>query len=135
MNYKHENLTSKRMLNIIEKNKMCLLGVTEENVPYIIPVYYECDYRDNTLVICIKSKSYGMKMRFMNNNDNVCLYFDNKNNNCIETIVAFGKVYIDKSSKNKKESNINIVIDKISGRKYTSETNCFCNRPRLFHYK
>lgn len=130
---KYQKMTKKEILNIIECNNLCLISTCEDNEPYIIPVHYESDYRDNTLIITIKSKSIGKKIRYMNNNDRVCLYFDFQNNYCIKTIIAYGTVFIDDDSECDDKVEINIVIDKVTGRKY----DCISKKSnsRLYTYK
>lgn len=107
-------MNSDEILGLIKVCNMCVLGITENNVPYIVPVNYKSEFRDQTLLIKIKSKNYGMKVRYMKNNNNVCVHFQRKTKNIIESITGFGNACIDKN----KEANINIIIKKISGRKY-----------------
>lgn len=131
MNY--EKMTKKEILNLVECNNICLLSVSENDNPYIIPVYYESDYRDNTLIITIKSKNIGKKIRYIKSNDKACLYFDCKNNSSIKTVIAFGTLYIDEDEECDDKINISIVIDKISGRKHSIV--CPRSKNRLYHYK
>lgn len=120
MNYKYQKMSVKEIIYLVNNNNFCVLGTSENDIPYLIPVYYESDYRDYTLVLKVNSKNYGKKVRYMNNNDNICVYFSKKSNNVLQTIIGIGKVFIEEKSSKNKNSEINIVIGKISGRKYNT---------------
>lgn len=78
MNYNYHKMSQKEILNVVECGKICVMGVCNDSIPYLIPVKYESYYRDNTLVIIIKSKGYGMKVRCISENEKIGLYFDKK---------------------------------------------------------
>jgi uncharacterized protein len=57
---------------IIQKAKVCRLGLAENDIPYIVPVFY--GYKDNALYIhCAKT---GRKADMIKKNNKVCFQMD-----------------------------------------------------------
>lgn len=125
MKYNYEKLDNKEVLDIIKSNNICILGCSQKEKTYMCPLNYESDYRDYNLVIKIKSLDIGKKIRYIKNNNQVCLYFDICNQNIIKSIIAYGEAYIDRTKKDKKYLEINIIINKFSGRKYLLNNKIF----------
>ena len=63
-------------LDIIEKCKYCRLGLSENNIPYIIPINYGFSYDNNKLVLYFHSAKEGRKLDIIQKNNNACFEID-----------------------------------------------------------
>jgi uncharacterized protein len=99
MRRKDREITDKStILEIISKTEICYLGMSRENMPYIVPLNF--GYDDNTVYFhCAKQ---GEKIDILKTNPNVCLVFniDNQLVNDVpqddwtmyyKSVIAFGK--------------------------------------------
>ena len=105
---------------IIEKAKVCRLGMVNGNKPYIVPLCF--GYRDNALYFHGSLK--GMKIDLIRENPNVCFEFDlltetiESENACdwsmkYQSIIGFGKaVFIEESDE--KRNAISIIMGQYS---------------------
>ena len=60
----------------IGKCKVCRIGLSENNMPYIVPVNFGYDYEDNTLTLYFHSAKEGKKTDIIKNNNNACFEMD-----------------------------------------------------------
>ena len=99
-------------LNIIKKCKVCRIGLSENNVPYIIPLNYGYIYENNLLTIYFHSALEGKKLDIIKANNNACFEIDCDNkliegeNACdygytFKSIIGFGKIFILENIKEK----------------------------------
>lgn len=73
MRRKDQEITDKNIINsIIKDSTVCRLGLSENNVPYVVPVCF--GYKDG--VIYIHGAKEGKKTDILKNNPNVCIEFD-----------------------------------------------------------
>ena len=105
---------------IIEKAKVCRLGMVNGNKPYIVPLCFGC--RDNALYFHGSLK--GKKIDLIRENPNVCFEFDllteiiESENACdwrmeYQSIIGFGKaVFIEESDE--KRNAISIIMGQYS---------------------
>jgi nitroimidazol reductase NimA-like FMN-containing flavoprotein (pyridoxamine 5'-phosphate oxidase superfamily) len=63
-------------LKIIAENKICRLGLSENNYPYIVPLNYGFSYNDGTLTLYFHGATEGKKMDIIKRNNNVCFEID-----------------------------------------------------------
>jgi nitroimidazol reductase NimA-like FMN-containing flavoprotein (pyridoxamine 5'-phosphate oxidase superfamily) len=63
-------------LSIIKKCKVCRIGLSENNKPYIVPLNYGYDFENNTLTLFFHSANEGRKMDIIKNNNNACFEVD-----------------------------------------------------------
>jgi nitroimidazol reductase NimA-like FMN-containing flavoprotein (pyridoxamine 5'-phosphate oxidase superfamily) len=63
-------------LKIIEKNKICRLGLSENDYPYIVPLNYGFSYDDGKLTLYFHGATEGKKMDIIKKNNNVCFEID-----------------------------------------------------------
>ena len=92
-------------INIIKKCKICRIGLSENNMPYIIPLNYGYSFENNTLTLFFHSALEGKKIDIINNNNNACFEI-NCDTKLIEaekacnhgyafrSIIGFGKIII-----------------------------------------
>lgn len=143
MNY-YTNLTSEEISKIISKCSYCHLTVSNYNVPYTIPVFYEYKKEKERYIFYIKSKCYGKKIDFLKNNDTVCLEFDTKNNEYIDSVVITGNaqlqvdgeimliiVYSECINGRRFNKNCEKVISNNKTKNYQKEVDCELD----FHYR
>ncbi len=100
MRRKDREITDKKvMLDIISRAQVCYLGMSRDNMPYVIPINF--GYKDNTIYFHCALE--GEKIDILQENPNVCLLFniDNKLINNItqddwsmyyKSVIAYGKV-------------------------------------------
>jgi len=89
---------------IIAKCKICRLGLSENNYPYVIPLNYGYSYENEKLTLFFHSAKEGRKIAIIQNNNNACFEIDcdtqliegEKPCNCsyeFKSIIGFGKIF------------------------------------------
>jgi len=63
-------------LKIIAKCKICRIGLSENNYPYIVPLNYGFSYDDGKLTLYFHSATEGKKIDIIQKNNNVCFEID-----------------------------------------------------------
>ena len=61
---------------IVAKCKICRLGLSENNYPYVIPLNYGYTYENEKLTLFFHSAKEGKKIRIIQNNNNACFEID-----------------------------------------------------------
>ena len=61
---------------IIAKCKVCRLGLSDNNYPYVIPLNYGYTYKNETLTLFFHSAKEGKKIDIIQNNNNACFEID-----------------------------------------------------------
>ena len=90
-------------LNIVGKCKICRIGLSENNIPYIIPLNYGYEFENNTLTLFFHSAKAGKKMDIIKNNNIACFEVDCDNrliegekacdySYAYKSIIGFGKI-------------------------------------------
>jgi nitroimidazol reductase NimA-like FMN-containing flavoprotein (pyridoxamine 5'-phosphate oxidase superfamily) len=106
----------KEIETIIERADVCCIGLSDNNIPYIVPMHF--GYKDNCLYFhCAKE---GMKIDIIKQNNSVCFEMD-INHTLLKTegrpcgwsakyqsVIGFGKAFIIESFKEKSEA-LNII--------------------------
>src|SRR5215510_10987193 len=89
---------------IIGKCKVCRLGLSENNYPYIIPLNYGFTFENEKLTLFFHGAKEGKKIEIIKNNNNACFEIDcdgklierDKPSNYsyeYKSIIGFGKLY------------------------------------------
>ncbi len=93
---RYKELTMCEMLDVIRSDDYAMLAVSNNNLPYTIPMFYNFrEFRGKYYIFMISSQS-GTKMEFMESNKNVCVSFDERNRKCdcmcneYLSVLAFG---------------------------------------------
>jgi nitroimidazol reductase NimA-like FMN-containing flavoprotein (pyridoxamine 5'-phosphate oxidase superfamily) len=92
-------------MDIIKKCKVCRIGLSENNIPYIIPLNYGYIFENYLLTLYFHSAVEGKKLNIIKNNNNGCFEIDCDNkliegeNACnysyaYKSIIGFGKIII-----------------------------------------
>jgi len=63
-------------LKIIAKCKICRIGLSENNYPYIVPLNYGFSYDDGKLTLYFHSATEGKKIDIIRKNKNICFEID-----------------------------------------------------------
>lgn len=110
-------LNKQEIRNTIEQSSYLNLGVSDNNIPYVVPMCFEVDnrYPDRFLLL---SKPYGQKITCMKNNDNVVLEFMNKSENGVKTVVAYGRAIMNYYSNGEGLMKIIVEVHSMTGREY-----------------
>ena len=92
-------------LKIIAKCKICRLGLSDNNYPYIVPLNYGFSYDDGKLTLYFHSAIEGKKIDIIKNNNNGCFEIDcdtkliEGENSCncnyeFKSIIGLGKIIL-----------------------------------------
>jgi nitroimidazol reductase NimA-like FMN-containing flavoprotein (pyridoxamine 5'-phosphate oxidase superfamily) len=92
-------------MNIIKKCKICRIGLSKNNIPYIIPLNYGYDFENDLLTLYFHSAIEGKKLDIIKNNNNGCFEIDCDNkliegesvcdySYAFKSIIGFGKIII-----------------------------------------
>ena len=92
-------------LEIIAKCKICRLGLSENNYPYIVPLNYGYSWDNGKLTLYFHSAPDGRKIDIIQKNDNACFEIDcdtkliEGENSCncnyeFKSIIGFGKIVL-----------------------------------------
>jgi nitroimidazol reductase NimA-like FMN-containing flavoprotein (pyridoxamine 5'-phosphate oxidase superfamily) len=77
MRRKDREITSvDEKIAIIEKNKVCRLALSGNNVPYIVPLNYGYRFEDNKLSLYFHSAAEGKKTDIIQANNRACFEID-----------------------------------------------------------
>jgi len=92
-------------INVIQKCKVCRIGLSENNLPYIIPLNYGYSFENNILTLFFHSATEGKKFGIIKNNNNACFEIDcdtqliEAEKACnygyaFKSVIGFGKIFI-----------------------------------------
>jgi len=92
-------------INVIKKCKVCRIGLSENNMPYVIPLNYGYNFENDTLTLFFHSAREGKKLDIIKNNNNACFEIDcdtrliEAEKACnygyaFRSIIGFGKIII-----------------------------------------
>jgi uncharacterized protein len=63
-------------LDIISKSKVCRIGLSENNCPYIVPLNYGFSFDDGKLSLYFHCAAEGKKTDIIKKNNNACFEID-----------------------------------------------------------
>jgi len=120
-------------LEIITKCKVCRLGLSENNYPYIVPLNYGFSYDDGKLVLYFHCATEGKKIDIIKKNNNACFEIDcdtkliEGENPCnygyeFRSIIGFGKISI-LDTKAEKIDGLNYLMKQQTGKDAKYEFN------------
>jgi nitroimidazol reductase NimA-like FMN-containing flavoprotein (pyridoxamine 5'-phosphate oxidase superfamily) len=127
MRRKDKEITSvDKKIEIIEKNKVCRLALSQNNFPYIIPLNYGYSFENNKLTLYFHSAIEGKKMDIIKENNNACFEVDcdckliEGKNLCsygyeFKSIIGFGKIII-MGTTEEKIKGLNILMKHQTGK-------------------
>jgi nitroimidazol reductase NimA-like FMN-containing flavoprotein (pyridoxamine 5'-phosphate oxidase superfamily) len=92
-------------INVIKKCKVCRIGLSENNIPYVIPLNYGYNFENDILTLFFHSAREGKKLDIIKNNNNACFEIDcdtrliEAEKACnygyaFRSIIGFGKIVI-----------------------------------------
>jgi hypothetical protein len=123
MRKKDREIKDKKLMeSILERATVCRVGLSENNVPYIVPVNF--GYRDNCLYF--HSAKEGKKIDMIRGNNNVCFEIDidsevvKGENACGWTmkyysIIGFGRAFFVEGFEEKRKA-LDIVMEHYAGK-------------------
>ena len=91
------------IIDIVRRCKVCRIGLSENDMPYIVPLNYGYDFENNTLTLFFHGAKEGRKVDIINNNNNACFEVDCDNqlieaekacrySYAYKSIIGFGKI-------------------------------------------
>ena len=127
MRRKEKEITDKKAIeSIMKKATVCRIALSDDNIPYVIPVIF--GYRDNALYF--HSAPEGKKIDILKRNNNVCFEMDTgveikkePKTPCSGTViynsvVGFGKAIFIEDPRKKREALDTIVQHYIPGKSF-----------------
>jgi nitroimidazol reductase NimA-like FMN-containing flavoprotein (pyridoxamine 5'-phosphate oxidase superfamily) len=95
-------------LEIISRCKVCRLGLSDNNTPYIVPLNYGYSFENNILTLFFHGAHEGKKMDIIRNNNRACFEIDCEgklieaekacgHSYAYKSIIGFGKIILIKS--------------------------------------
>jgi len=113
-------------INIIKKCKVCRIGLSENNIPYIVPLNYGYNFDNNVLTLFFHSALEGKKIDIIKNNNNACFEIDcdtdliEAEKACnygyvFKSLIGFGKIFILENS-NEKIDGLNEIMKQQTGK-------------------
>lgn len=119
-NYIYQKMDENSINEIISKCNICILGTTDYNHPYLVPMYFEYEYNNNNIYFILESKCSGRKIKNIINNEEVCIFIQYNDTDSYKSIIASGKANIKELRKPEKSNMvcIKIFIEDIEGRIY-----------------
>jgi nitroimidazol reductase NimA-like FMN-containing flavoprotein (pyridoxamine 5'-phosphate oxidase superfamily) len=107
-------------LNVLQKCKVCRIGLSQKNMPYVIPLNYGYSFENETLTLFFHSAATGKKLDIMESNNNACFEMDcdtkliegQKICNygyAFKSIIGFGKIIILENTE-EKIYGLNIIV-------------------------
>ena len=91
-------------IKLIEQNKVCRIGFSDNGQPYIVPMNYGFTFESGVLVIYLHCAKEGRKIDILKNNNKVCFEIDDdhrlvdggeiacKYGYSYSSIIGFGKI-------------------------------------------
>jgi nitroimidazol reductase NimA-like FMN-containing flavoprotein (pyridoxamine 5'-phosphate oxidase superfamily) len=91
-------------LNIIKKCKVCRIGLSENNMAYIVPLNYGYSFEKNVLTLFFHSATEGKKIDIIKNNNKACFEIECDTKLIVaekacdygyayKSIIGFGKIF------------------------------------------
>jgi len=71
-----EIIKTDKLLEIITKCKVCRLGLSDNNLPYIVPLNFGWSYDNNRLTLYFHSAHEGKKIDIIKKNNRACFEID-----------------------------------------------------------
>jgi nitroimidazol reductase NimA-like FMN-containing flavoprotein (pyridoxamine 5'-phosphate oxidase superfamily) len=127
MRRKDKEITSvDKKIKILEKNKVCRVALSQNDLPYIIPLNYGYSFENNKLTLYFHSALEGKKMDIIKENNNACFEIDcdckliENEKPCsygyeFKSIIGFGKITIVRTIE-EKIHGLNILIKHQTGK-------------------
>jgi len=110
--------------SILEKCEVCRLAMIDNNVPYIVPMNFGYELKNDTISLYFHSAKEGKKIDIINKNSLVCFEMDCDNklvdgenacdySYCYQSIIGNGTIKLIDDFENKKLA-LNIIMKKYS---------------------
>jgi nitroimidazol reductase NimA-like FMN-containing flavoprotein (pyridoxamine 5'-phosphate oxidase superfamily) len=127
MRRKDKEITSiDKKIEILEKNKVCRLALSQNNFPYSVPLIYGYSFENNKLTLYFHSAPEGKKIDIIKENNNACFEIDSdcklieNEKPCsygyeFKSIIGFGKIIIMKTNE-EKINGLNILMKHQTGK-------------------
>ncbi|WP_461255663.1 pyridoxamine 5'-phosphate oxidase family protein [Treponema sp. R80B11-R83G3] len=121
-----EIISTDEKLEIIAKCKVCRIGLSENNYPYIVPLNYGFSYENEKLTLYFHCATEGKKIDIIKKNNNACFEIDcdtkliEGQKACdygyeFKSIIGFGKIFF-LDSKDEKINGLNYLMKHQTGK-------------------
>ena len=120
-NYIYQKMTFSEINQTLQDCSICVLALSTNNEPYMLPMYFEYDTNHNEPLFVLESKNNGQKIHYLNSNNQVCIFVQYNEPESYKSIVASGKAYTSSADVNCSYQNIikiKVQVQEITGRIY-----------------
>lgn len=111
------DLNLNEIVTMLNKVQYCRLSVSENNQPYIIPMFFKYKCEGKNFKFILNSSKAGLKMNFLNNNNQVCIEFDRNVGNAIDSIIVLGSVRVFNDPCKESSVILEVISSKVTGRR------------------
>ncbi|MDR2506818.1 MAG: pyridoxamine 5'-phosphate oxidase family protein [Candidatus Accumulibacter sp.] len=102
-------------IKIINRCKVCRLGLSENNQPYVVPLNYGYSFEEGVLTLFFHGARNGKKVEVMKNNNRACFEIDCdneliegeipcKSSYVFKSVIGFGEIVIFKNEEEKNDA-------------------------------
>ncbi len=114
--YEYVPMNYNEIINFIRCNNICTFAMAENDCPYAVPMCYESHFSCNDLYLTMRSKDCGKKMKYMYNNENVCIVIYNPRS--CKSVIIYGIVNIENDCDCNGILTIKVDIKEATGREF-----------------
>ena len=68
--------TLSEIIEIINKCDVCRIAFSDNNIPYIVPMNFGFEIKENSIILYLHCANEGKKINILKNNPNVCFEMD-----------------------------------------------------------
>lgn len=111
------DLNLNEIINMLNKVQYCRLSVSENNQPYVVPMTFKYKCQGNRFKFLFNSEREGLKIRYLSNNNKVCIEFDRNVGNAIDSIIVIGTARIFNDPCGDKSVIIEVISESIMGKR------------------
>lgn len=111
------DLNLNEIITMLNKVQYCRLSVSENNQPYIVPMFFKYKCEGKNFKFIFNSSRDGLKMKYLFNNNQVCIEFDRNVGNAIDSIVVLGAVRVFNDPCKERSVILEVVSSTITGKR------------------
>ena len=126
-----EIIDTEDKINLINQYKVCRLGLSENNQPYVVPLNYGYSFEEGILTLFFHGAKEGKKAGIMKNNNKACFEIDGddkliegkkacKYGYAFKSIIGFGEITI-LENKEEKNDGLNKIMKHQTGKEIEYE--------------
>lgn len=105
------------IINMLNKVQYCRLGVSENNQPYVVPMFFKYKFEGNNFKFLFNSFNEGLKIKSLSNNNKICIEFDRNVGNAIDSIIVVGTGRVFSDPCGDRSVIVEVISTKVTGKR------------------